>query len=148
MSALEKKLQRERGITQELRKQLLEREEELETLSTTLQQNGRRAGEETPGPCLKEAGPLLKEMSLCLLDLKGLCSVLTQRAQGKEPNLALLLGIKSMGCSAEESEKPLMEDGLRAKLVEVCQLRKDIDELRTVISDRYAQDMGENCVTQ
>lgn len=36
--ALEKKLQRERGITQELRKQLLEREEELETLSTTLQQ--------------------------------------------------------------------------------------------------------------
>uniref|UniRef100_A0A672PUS7 Centrosomal protein 85 like n=1 Tax=Sinocyclocheilus grahami TaxID=75366 RepID=A0A672PUS7_SINGR len=152
MSALEKKLQRERGIMQELRKQLLEREEELETLSKTLQQNQRRADEETlnvsPGSCLKEAGPLLKEMSLCLLDLKGLCSVLTQRAQGKEPNLALLLGIKSMSCSAEESEKPLMEDGLRAKLVEVCQLRKDIDELRTLISDRYAQDMGENCVTQ
>ncbi len=53
-----------------------------------------------------------------------------------------------MSCSAEENEKPLMEDGLRDKLVEVCQLRKDIDELRTVISDRYAQDMGENCVTQ
>uniref|UniRef100_A0A673J7I4 Centrosomal protein 85, like n=1 Tax=Sinocyclocheilus rhinocerous TaxID=307959 RepID=A0A673J7I4_9TELE len=143
--ALEKKLQRERGITQELRKQLLEHEEELETLSKTLQQNQRRADEETLNV---SPGPLLKEMSLCLLDLKGLCSVLTQRAQGKEPNLALLLGIKSMSCSAEESEKPLMEDGLRAKLVEVCQLRKDIDELRTLISDRYAQDMGENCVTQ
>lgn len=145
MSALENKLQRERGITQELRKQLLEREEELETLSKTLQQNQRRADEETLNV---SPGPLLKEMSLCLLDLKGLCSVLTERAQGKEPNLALLLGIKSMSCSAEESEKPLMEDGLRAKLVEVCQLRKDIDELRTLISDRYAQDMGENCVTQ
>uniref|UniRef100_A0A8C1G969 Centrosomal protein 85, like n=1 Tax=Cyprinus carpio TaxID=7962 RepID=A0A8C1G969_CYPCA len=143
--ALEKKLQRERGITQELRKQLLEREEELETLSKTLQQNQRRADEETLNV---SPGPLLKEMSLCLLDLKGLCSVLTERAQGKEPNLALLLGIKSMSCSAEESEKPLIEDGLRAKLVEVCQLRKDIDELRTLISDRYAQDMGENCVTQ
>ncbi|XP_077103201.1 centrosomal protein of 85 kDa-like isoform X2 [Siphateles boraxobius] len=148
MSALEKRLQRERAITQELRKQLLEREEELETLSTTLQQSGRRADEETPGPCLNEAGPLMKEMSLCLLDLKGLCSVLTQRAQGKEPNLALLLGIKSMGGSAKETENSLMEDGLRVKLTEVCQLRKDIDELRTVISDRYAQDMGENCVTQ
>ncbi|XP_051501371.1 centrosomal protein of 85 kDa-like isoform X1 [Myxocyprinus asiaticus] len=152
LSALEKRLQRERGITQELRKQLSEREEELEALSTTLQQNQRRTDEDTfnvaPGSCLKEAGPLLKEMSLCLLDLKGLCSVLTQRAQGKEPNLALLLGIKSMSCSAEENEKPLMEDGLRAKLVEVCQLRKDIDDLRTVISDRYAQDMGDNCVTQ
>uniref|UniRef100_A0A8C1VQL9 Centrosomal protein 85, like n=1 Tax=Cyprinus carpio TaxID=7962 RepID=A0A8C1VQL9_CYPCA len=135
----------ERGITQELRKQLLEREEELETLSKTLQQNQRRADKETLNV---SPGPLLKEMSLCLLDLKGLCSVLTERAQGKEPNLALLLGIKSMSCSAEESEKPLMEDGLRAKLVEVCQLRKDIDELRTLISDRYAQDMGENCVTQ
>ncbi|XP_026102254.1 centrosomal protein of 85 kDa-like [Carassius auratus] len=108
-------------------------------------QNQRQADEETLNV---SPGPLLKEMSLCLLDLKGLCSVLTQRAQGKEPNLALLLGIKSMSCSAEESEKPLMEDGLRAKLVEVCQLRKDIDELRTLISDRYAQDMGENCVTQ
>jgi centrosomal protein CEP85 len=41
-----------------------------------------------------ETGPLLKEMSFCLLDLKALCSILTQRAQGKEPNLALLLGIK------------------------------------------------------
>lgn len=41
-----------------------------------------------------EVAPLLKEMSLCLLELKALCSVLTQRAQGKEPNLALLLGIK------------------------------------------------------
>ncbi|XP_052390963.1 centrosomal protein of 85 kDa-like isoform X2 [Carassius gibelio] len=145
MSTLEKKLQRERGITQELRKQLLECEEELETLSKTLQQNQRQADEETLNV---SPGPLLKEMSLCLLDLKGLCSVLTQRAQGKEPNLALLLGIKSMSSSAEESEKPPMEDGLRAKLVEVCQLRKDIDELRTLISDRYAQDMGENCVTQ
>uniref|UniRef100_A0A673MRF7 Centrosomal protein of 85 kDa-like n=1 Tax=Sinocyclocheilus rhinocerous TaxID=307959 RepID=A0A673MRF7_9TELE len=145
LQALEKKLQRERGITQELRKQLLEREEELETLSKTCQQNQRRPDEETLNVT---PGPLLKEMSLCLLDLKGLCSVLTQRAQGKEPNLALLLGIKSMSCSAEDNEKPLMEDGLQAKLVEVCQLRKDIDELRTLISDRYAQDMGENCVTQ
>lgn len=53
-----------------------------------------------------------------------------------------------MSCSSEESEKPLLEDGLRPKLLEVRQLRQDIDELRTVISDRYAQDMGENCVTQ
>lgn len=46
------------------------------------------------GSVMQEAGSLLKEMSLCLLDLKALCSILTQRAQGKEPNLALLLGIK------------------------------------------------------
>ncbi|KAI4895690.1 hypothetical protein NFI96_024782 [Prochilodus magdalenae] len=153
LTALEKRLQKERGITQELRKQLAQREEDLQTLSKSVPQNQRQADDNgvlrpSPGPTVQEAGPLLKEMSLCLLDLKALCSILTQRAQGKEPNLALLLGIKSMSCSGEENENPPVEDSLRAKLLEVCQLRKEIDDLRTIISDRYAQDMGENCVTQ
>lgn len=94
---------------------------------------------------------LLKEMSLCLLDLKALCSVLSQRARGQEPNLALLLGIKSMSVSGEEHEggDVAEEDNvLRTKVQEVSQLRRNIDELRKSISDRYAQDMGENCVTQ
>lgn len=45
---------------------------------------------------MPEVGQLLKEMSLCLLDLQALCSILAQRAQGKEPNLSLLLGMKCM----------------------------------------------------
>lgn len=40
------------------------------------------------------AEQLFKEMSHCLFDLKALCSILNQRAQGKEPNLSLLLGIR------------------------------------------------------
>lgn len=36
--ALEKRLQQERAITQELHKQLVEREEDLETLSKSVQQ--------------------------------------------------------------------------------------------------------------
>lgn len=40
------------------------------------------------------ADQLFKEMSHCLFDLKALCSILTHRAQGKEPNLSLLLGIR------------------------------------------------------
>lgn len=43
---------------------------------------------------MPEVGRLLKEMSLCLLDLQALCNILAQRAQGKEPNLSLLLGMK------------------------------------------------------
>lgn len=39
-------------------------------------------------------------------------------------------------------------DVIRRKLEEVQQLRRDIEDLRTTMSDRYAQDMGENCVTQ
>lgn len=45
---------------------------------------------------IPEVGRLLKEMSMCLLDLQAFCSILAQRAQGKEPNLSLLLGMKCM----------------------------------------------------
>ncbi|XP_048841096.1 centrosomal protein of 85 kDa-like isoform X2 [Brienomyrus brachyistius] len=152
LAAVEERLRKERGTSQELRDQLQEKDKALAALHSALQEIQIRVDDrvERSGPAALtvEVAPLLKEMSLCLLDLKALCSVLTQRAQGKEPNLALLLGIKSMNCSGEESEKPLPEDSLRAKLSEVRQLRREIDELRTVISDRYAQDMGDNCITQ
>ncbi|XP_034556117.1 centrosomal protein of 85 kDa-like isoform X2 [Notolabrus celidotus] len=96
-----------------------------------------------------EVSRLLKEMSLCLLDLQALCSILSQRAQGKEPNLSLLLGMKSLSVSAEESDsRRVEEDELRFKLLEVNQLRRDIDELRRSISDRYAQCIGDNRVSQ
>ncbi|XP_032398240.1 centrosomal protein of 85 kDa-like [Etheostoma spectabile] len=89
---------------------------------------------------MPEVGRLLKEMSLCLLDLQALCSILAQRAQGKEPNLSLLLGMKSLSVSAEESDCSVaVEEELRFKLLEVGQLRRDIDDLRKSISDRYAQ---------
>ncbi|CAN9507563.1 unnamed protein product [Ophioblennius macclurei] len=84
---------------------------------------------------------LLKEMSLCLLDLQALCSILIQRAQGKEPSLSLLLGMKSFGVSSEgeeeeEGEAAVTEvEGLSFKLLGVGQLRRDIDELRKTISD-------------
>ncbi|KAJ8355903.1 hypothetical protein SKAU_G00186970 [Synaphobranchus kaupii] len=157
LTAAEKRLLKEKAVSHDLRKRLLEKDQDLESLTKTLQENQRQVVEEEeevvvvqqdPGPPGAEVGPLLKEMSLCLLDLKALCSILTQRAQGKEPNLALLLGIKSMSCSSEENDRPLAEDGVRAKLTEVRQLRKDVDDLRTVISDRYAQDMGDSCITQ
>uniref|UniRef100_A0A3B3DG57 Centrosomal protein 85, like n=1 Tax=Oryzias melastigma TaxID=30732 RepID=A0A3B3DG57_ORYME len=80
-----------------------------------------------------EVDQLLKEMSLCLMDLQALCKILAQRAQGKEPNLSLLLGIK---CRVEEEEE------VSVKLLEVCRLRKDIDDLRRNISERYDHFLG------
>ncbi|KAM4041984.1 centrosomal protein of 85 kDa-like isoform 2-T2 [Anomaloglossus baeobatrachus] len=95
------------------------------------------------------AEQLFKEMSHCLFDLKALCSILNQRVQGKEPNLSLLLGIRSANSCSDESEASSHStEGLTNKLTDVRQLRKDIDELRTTLSDCYAQDMGDNCITQ
>lgn len=54
----------------------------------------------------------------------------------------------ALNCSAEETENDHSQESLTKKLSDVCQLRRDIDELRTTISDRYAQDMGDNCITQ
>lgn len=53
--------------------------------------------------------------------------------------------------AAQHSGTPLdlqKPDVIRRKLEEVQQLRHDIEDLRTTMSDKYAQDMGENCVTQ
>lgn len=123
------------------------------------------------------------EIASCLSDLRSLCSILTQRAQGQDPNLSLLLGLASKHhsnstllitdntaqvllllfaqckpepCSvspappsvAEQAEDWMSPDVLQKKLVEAQQLRRDVEELRNVILDRYAQDMGENCITQ
>ncbi|XP_010883710.1 centrosomal protein of 85 kDa [Esox lucius] len=88
------------------------------------------------------------EMASCLSDLRSLCNVLTQRAQGRDPNLSLLLGIASPPPMAEEVEDWLSPEILQRKLTEAQQLRRDVEELRTTVSDRYAQDMGENCITQ
>ncbi|KAM4633416.1 centrosomal protein of 85 kDa isoform 2-T4 [Polymixia lowei] len=88
------------------------------------------------------------EMSSCLCDLRSLCNVLTQRAQGQDPNLSLLLGITSPPPMGEQLEDWMSPEVLQKKLVEAQQLRRDVEELRTTVSDRYAQDMGENCITQ
>uniref|UniRef100_A0A3Q0RTT2 Centrosomal protein 85 n=1 Tax=Amphilophus citrinellus TaxID=61819 RepID=A0A3Q0RTT2_AMPCI len=88
------------------------------------------------------------EIASCLSDLRSLCSILTQRAQGQDPNLSLLLGLTSPPSMAEQDEDWMNPEVLQKKLVEAQQLRRDVEELRNVILDRYAQDMGENCITQ
>ncbi|XP_065537070.1 centrosomal protein of 85 kDa-like isoform X2 [Lathamus discolor] len=163
IQSMQEKLLQEKLIVQKMTNELEEKERNIEQLNKALSENQRLMEENT---CLKEqvrqieqsrqpvsekmpiADQLFKEMSNCLFDLKALCSILTQRAQGKEPNLSLLLGIRSLSCSAEENENYHSTETLSKKLLDVCQLRKDIDELRTIMSDRYAQDMGDNCITQ
>ncbi|KGL86366.1 Centrosomal protein of 85 kDa-like, partial [Charadrius vociferus] len=163
MQSMQEKLLQEKLIVQKMTNELEEKERNIEQLNKTLSENQRlmeenaslkeqmRQVEQSRQPVSEKmpiADQLFKEMSHCLFDLKALCSILTQRAQGKEPNLSLLLGIRSLNCSSEENENYHSTETLSKKLLDVCQLRKDIDELRTIMSDRYAQDMGDNCITQ
>lgn len=160
-------LAQEEGISQALREEAQRRETALQQMRTavkelsvqnqdlieknlTLQEHLRQAqpGSSSGSPDTAQlAYELHQELASCLQDLQAVCSIVTQRAQGHSPNLSLLLGIHSTPHPGTQLDlqKP---DVIRRKLEEVQQLRHDIEDLRTSLSDRYAQDMGENCATQ
>lgn len=164
IQAVRDKLFQERSCVLELEKKIAEQAKCTEKLHTLCLENEKLKEENSyireqledllvSRQPLSEKMPvaeqLFKEMSHCLFDLKALCSILNQRAQGKEPNLSLLLGICSVNSSSEEHEASSHSiEALTQKLSEVRQLRRDIDDLRTTLSDCYAQDMGDNCITQ
>lgn len=62
--------------------------------------------------------------------------------------LGLFLSAAVNSSSEEQEASSHSTEALTQKLSDVRQLRRDIDELRTTLSDCYAQDMGDNCITQ
>ncbi|XP_064445792.1 centrosomal protein of 85 kDa isoform X4 [Mirounga angustirostris] len=166
VQSLEQEVAQEEGTSQALKEEAQRRETALQQLRTavkelsvqnqdlieknlTLQEHLRQAQPGSPSSpdTAQLAFELHQELASCLQDLQAVCSIVTQRAQGHDPNLSLLLGIHSaqhLGTQLD-LQKP---DMIKRKLEEVQQLRRDIEDLRTTMSDRYAQDMGENCVTQ
>ncbi|NWW81161.1 CEP85 protein, partial [Climacteris rufus] len=165
---LEEQVAQEEGTSQALKEEAVRRENALQQLraavkelslqnqelleeTLTLQERLRQAelpAQPLPAGAARLAHELHGELASCLQDLQAVCSIVTQRAQGKDPNLSLLLGIHSVQCPGKEKDDLLSPDGLAKKLVEVKQLHKEVEDLRTAISDRYAQDMGDNCITQ
>ncbi|XP_059771998.1 centrosomal protein of 85 kDa isoform X2 [Balaenoptera ricei] len=150
--ALKEEAQRRETALQQLRtavKELSVQNQDLIEKNLTLQEHLRQAqsGSPSSSDTAQLAFELHQELASCLQDLQAVCSIVTQRAQGHDPNLSLLLGIHSTQHAGTQLDfqKP---DVIRRKLEEVQQLRRDIEDLRTTMSDRYAQDMGENCVTQ
>uniref|UniRef100_A0A8D2ZK42 Centrosomal protein of 85 kDa-like CC4 coiled-coil domain-containing protein n=1 Tax=Scophthalmus maximus TaxID=52904 RepID=A0A8D2ZK42_SCOMX len=172
-SQIQEQISQEESSSQALREEVLAKEQNALELHTAmrelsvqnqelLEQNltlqeqmsdPEQRGTNQASSALQPAGARLTqrlhvEIASCLSDLRSLCSILTQRAQGQDPNLSLLLGLTSPPQVAEQGEDWMSPEVLQKKLVEAQQLRRDVEELRNVILDRYAQDMGENCITQ
>ncbi|NWR05926.1 CEP85 protein, partial [Paradoxornis webbianus] len=152
--ALKEEGMRRENALQQLRaavKELSVQNQELIEKNLTLQERLRQAqvtAQPLPADTAHLAHELHGELASCLQDLQSVYSIVTQRAQGKDPNLSLLLGIHSVQYPVKDKDDLLSPDGLAKKLVEVKQLHKEVEDLRTAISDRYAQDMGDNCITQ
>ncbi|XP_041798208.1 centrosomal protein of 85 kDa isoform X2 [Chelmon rostratus] len=173
IQALEEQISQEESSSQALREEVLAKEQnmfelhtamkELSSQNQELMEQNLNLQEQMSDPeqrstsqassALQPAGARLTqrlhvEIASCLSELRSLCSILTQRAQGQDPNLSLLLGLTSPPTVSEQAEDWMSPEVLQKKLVEAQQLRRDVEELRNVILDRYAQDMGENCITQ
>lgn len=172
IQSLEEQMSQEESSSQALREEVLAKEQNLLELRTAMKELSAQNQElmeqnlslqeqlnepelrETSASCsLQPASARLthrlhSELASCLSDLRSLCSILTQRARGQDPNLSLLLGLQTPAPSSEQDEDWTCPDVLQKKLAEAQQLRRDVEELRNVILDRYAQDMGENCITQ
>ncbi|XP_033847325.1 centrosomal protein of 85 kDa-like [Periophthalmus magnuspinnatus] len=137
--SLQQKVQRclEDGVrvpvtdTKKLQNEKTELLEQQDCSSKQQQTEGETPGRARALSQRPEVSQLLRDMSMCVRDLQNLGTILTQRAQGQEPNLSVLLGIKSLSLSMEESDSREPEDEeLMMKLREVAQLRQDIEELR------------------
>ncbi|XP_032083518.1 centrosomal protein of 85 kDa isoform X2 [Thamnophis elegans] len=131
-------------------KELSSQNQELMEKNLTFQEHHRQIelGQLQSSETASLTQELHSELASCLQDLHSVYSVVTQRAQGKDPNLSLLLGIHTVHYSVQQEKDLLKPDTLAKKVEDVKQLHKEIEDLRTAISDRYAQDMGDNCITQ
>lgn len=74
--------------------QLSVQNQDLIEKNLTLQEHLRQAQPGSPSSDTAQlAFELHQELASCLQDLQAVCSIVTQRAQGHDPNLSLLLGI-------------------------------------------------------
>lgn len=98
----------------------------------------------------KDRQEITKDLSDCIKEVQNLVGVCCQSAEGAEPNVSMLLGIRSsssMSCDAGY-HGDTEEDSLKRQVEQLQQIRQDIELLRGYLSDKYAEAVGENCVTQ
>ncbi|KAE8623862.1 hypothetical protein XENTR_v10005761 [Xenopus tropicalis] len=96
--ALKEEAQRKETALQQLRaavKELAVQNQDLMEQNVTLQERLRQTrGAEQPAEL--ESGTIValcSELNLCLKDLRSICTLISQRMEGRDPNLSLLLGI-------------------------------------------------------
>ena len=105
---------------------------------------------------------LAQEMSRCLREIKSLSETTKQIVGGEDPNVSLLLGLRDLSGnrndrneSDRDPEVASSYDGrlatLRSQLSDVKAVRSDLAKIRDGISEKYAENLGDNfnsCITQ
>ncbi|KAL4232625.1 Centrosomal protein [Mactra antiquata] len=94
----------------------------------------------------------VQQLSLCFSELQSLVQICVQQAEGKDPNMSLLLGSRAMMDEDEEAAGGMSGDLQSVKhwLKKVKELRSEVEKIRNMICNKLANDMGGNltCATQ
>ena len=112
---------------------------------------------------------LAQEMSRCLREIKSLSETTKQIVGGEDPNVSVLLGLRDLsgnrnngsgpperiGVNCVSGDETNGHDGrlamLRSQLSDVKAVRVDLAKIRDSISEKYAENLGDNfnsCITQ
>ncbi|XP_058952462.2 centrosomal protein of 85 kDa-like [Pocillopora verrucosa] len=100
---------------------------------------------------LESQRKLWKELSECTAELTAVVQVCRERREGKDPDMSVLLGLRSTSMDEDDSESKDTSDdvdAVKSKVNQVQRLRSDVEDLRRFISDQYAEDIGNNCRMQ
>ncbi|XP_053398127.1 interaptin-like [Mercenaria mercenaria] len=93
----------------------------------------------------------VREMSFCFSELQSLVQICVQQAEGKDPNISLLLGTRASldeegatGCVGGD------EQSLKHWFSKLKELRSEVEKVRNMMCNKYAKEMGDNlnCATQ
>jgi len=128
---------------------------QCDALSSNLQSEASQ-GSKLDGHYLR----LVRSVARCITELSGLHELCNQVLGGENPNVSVLLGVRDMELCDElevlqrDSSQLSVEEKLelvRNQLNSVQRVQEQIKDLRSRITDRYAENLADNmtsCVTQ
>lgn len=155
ITALNNELQIKKGTIGELKSSmndLVTQNQSLVHQNLSLQETQSelaRAVSPVPGQNIELTQKLSQELTLCVEDFESLVSLASSILEGKDPNTSLLLGVKGSGFSIEPSFS-CDDTGIRPEkqLEHVQKLHSEVERLRTVLTEQYADQMASQCTVQ
>ncbi|XP_060069670.1 centrosomal protein of 85 kDa-like [Ylistrum balloti] len=90
------------------------------------------------------------ELGICFSELQALVQICVQRAEGQDPNMSDLLGVRADVETAANGGPQVEAQTMKQWLSKTQELRTEIEQLRVMICNKYAEDIGDNlnCTTQ
>jgi len=135
---LKAELERRVHQEEELQGRISDLERELETALMKVEQYESQENRDVENSEL-----LMAEYNAAFQDLNSVVEVCQMRVQGQQLDISLLLGL---GASPRPSNKEDLT--VETQLRNIQALRSNIENIRTLLSDLYAEDIGNQCPTQ